>query len=284
MNAGRRLLLAGLALLPFLAHAETPVVAVVTAGDEASFATRAAALKKALPGVKLQFHYGTDKIARLVAEAPAVIVSASDLTTRPLRQATATIPIVMAGSEDPVADRFVKSLEQPGGNVTGIASGRRDDMLEAVRHLAAAMPKGGAIGGLLDQRNINYRPMRARLHAAAQEAKRPFVFLDASVPEDIDKAFASLAKEQVKGLVVMQDALYLDERARLVKLANKSGIPVMFRDVSFVRAGARMAYGGDSDADMARAAAYVKKILAGAHPADLPVEPPPPSRLEKRAK
>jgi len=284
MNAGRRRVLAGLALLPFAARADSPFVAVVTAGDEASFASRAAALRKALPGVKLVFHYGPLEAARVVESAPAVIVSASDRTTRPLRQATATIPIVMASSEDPVADRFVRSLAAPGGNVTGVQSGRRDEVMTAIKHLVGAMPAGGAIGALLDQQNIDYRPLRARVHAAAQEAKRPFVFLDASVPADIDTAFASLAREQVKGLVVTSDALYLDERARLVRLAAKAPVPVMFCDVSFVRAGARMAYGGDSDRDMTRAAAYVKKILAGAHPADLPVEPPPAFRLEKRGK
>jgi putative ABC transport system substrate-binding protein len=284
MNPGRRRLLAGLALLPLAARAAPPFVAVVTAGDEASFASRAAALKKALPGVKLAFHYGAVDAARIVASAPAVIVSASDRTTRPLRQATATIPIVMASAEDPVADRLVRSLEKPEGNVTGVQSGRRDEVITAIKHLVAAMPPTGAIGALLDQNNIDYRPLRARVHAAAQDAKRPFVFLDASVPAEIDTAFAALAREQVKGLVVTGDALYVDERARLVRLAAKAPIPVMFCDASFVRAGARMAYGGDSDADMTRAAAYVKKILAGAHPADLPVEPPPPFRLEKRGK
>lgn len=281
----RRSFIFTLASIPFFVRAESSRVAVLASSTAAAFRSRADALKKALPGVVLDFHYADGKLETLpelarqvAAAAPAVIVSSSALTTRPLRQATATIPIVMAAGDDPVADRFVASLQAPGGNVTGIASGRRDEIIEAVHRLAAAVPAGGAIGALLDQFNVDYRRIRSRLHFAGLQEKRTIVYLDASTPADIDRAFASLAAQKVAGLVVMNDPLYLDERERLVKLAKRAGIPVMFSDRSFVRAGARLAYGGDSDADMARAAAYVRKILDGAHPADLPIEPPPPFR------
>ena len=292
MRPARRRLLLALAASPWLARAAEPKprVAVLASSTAAGFRTRAEVLRKSLgSGVILEFHYADGKRERLeelakkiVAAAPAVVVASSSLTTRPLRQATATIPIVMASADDPVADRFVKDPAHPGGNITGLTTGRRDEIITAVSHLSAAMPAGAVLGALLDQANVEYRPLRSRLHFAAQQEKRELVYLDASTPKDIDAAFASLGAQKVGGLVVMSDPLYLDERDRLVRLARKARIPVMFCDRAFITAGARLAYGGDSDEDMVRAAIFVRKILDGAHPADLPLEPPAEFRLVKK--
>src|SRR4051812_2844707 len=118
----RRELLGLLAVLPFVVRADSPRVAVMATSTAKAFESRARSLRRSLPGVALEFHYADghydklDDLARkIVATDPAVIVSSSALTTRPLRQATATIPIVMASGDDPVADRFVKTLAQPGG-------------------------------------------------------------------------------------------------------------------------------------------------------------------------
>ena len=280
MKATRRQVLALLAAAPWLARAAGAKahVAVMASSDEAAFRSRAAALKRALPGVDLAFHHADGRMDRLaevarevVASSPAVIVASSALATRPLRQATTTIPIVMANADEPVADRFVASAEHPGGNVTGLFTGRRDDLVEAARILGQVVPGTSALALLANQFNINYRPARARLNYAGQQAKRPVEFLDASTAADIDRVFDGLAAHKVAGVVVMADPMYLDERDRLVKAAARVKVPAMYSDLAFVRAAGLMAYGGDSDADMARAAVFVKKILAGAKAGDLPL-------------
>lgn len=281
MTWTRRKTIATLAAAPWIVRAADGKarVAVMASSDEAGFRTRADALRRALPGVALDFHYADGRMDRLaevarevVASSPAVIVSSSALTTRPLRQATATVPIVMANADEPVADRFVASAEKPGGNVTGLFSGRRDDLVEATRILSAVVPGMTPLGGLSNQFNVNYRPSRSRLNFGAQQAKRPVEFLDASTAAEIDRVFDGLAAQHIAGVVVMADPLYLDERERLVKAAARAKIPAIYADRAFVRAGGLMAYGGDSDADMARVAVFVKKILAGARPADLALE------------
>ena len=281
MSWTRRQALAALAAAPWIARAAEPSahVAVLASSGEAGFRSRAAALRRALPGVPLDIHYAEGRMDRfanvareVVAGNPAVIVASSALTTRPLRQATSTIPIVMANADEPVADRFVASAEHPGGNVTGLFTGRRDDLVEATRLLAALAPGDAPIAGLANQFNINYRPARARFNYAAQQAKRPLEFLDASTADDIDRVFDGLAARPIAGVVVMADPMYLDERERLVRAAARAKIPVMYPDRAFVRAGGLIAYGGDSDADMARVAVFVKKLLAGAKAADLPLE------------
>ena len=280
MRWKRRQALAALAATPWIVRAaQPPRVAVMASSGEAAFGSRAAALRRALPGVRLEFHYADGRMDRLadvaravVATKPAAIVASSALATRALRQATSEIPIVMANADEPVADRFVASAERPGGNVTGLFTGRRDDLVEAARMLAAVVPGEAPLALLANQFNINYRPARARLNYAAQQAKRPVEFLDASTAADIDRAFEGLAGHRVAGVVVMDDPLYLDERERLVRAAAHAKVPAIYADRAFVRAGGLMAYGGDSDADMARTAAFVKKILAGAKPAHLPLE------------
>lgn len=289
MSPGRRRLLAALAAAPLLARgapASASRVAVMAAGTEAAFRSREQALRHALRGVELDFHYADGRTQRLaevaqeiVAAAPAAIVSASSLTTRALRAATRTVPIVMASADEPIADRFVGDAAHPNGNVTGLFTGRRDDLVQAGRYLAAMVPAGKTLGGLANQFNVNYRPARARLNFVGQEEKRGIEFLDASTPAEIDRVFDGARARGIGGVLVMDDPMYLDERERLVLAAARARLPVMFADRAFVRAGGLMAYGGDSDADMARVAVFVRKLLGGAKVADLPLEKAAAGRL-----
>ena len=289
MSWSRRRFVAALAVAPCLVRAAGPGrVAVFATSGEAAFRSRAEALRKAMAGsgATLEFHYAEGHADRLpamakaiVASAPAVVVASSAVTARALKEATASVPIVMANADEPVADRLVRSVEQPGGNITGLFTGRRDDLIKAAHYLAAVVPKDRALAGLCNQVNVNYRPARARLHYAGQQDKRTMEFLDASTPAEIDRAFAELAKQRIGGVAVMADPFYLDEREHLVRAAARAKVPVIFSDVTFVRAGGLMAFGGDSDADMARAAGFVRRILEGAHPADLALEVAPPFTL-----
>ena len=265
-------------------------VALLCLGSEAQFKARLDALRKALPGVVMEPRYaegGLSRLATLAREiassAPAAIVSDSVLATRALYEATATIPVVMARCEDPVGNRLVKSLDHPGGNVTGVVTGNLENALTAAQTLAAMMPAGQALGVLLNQNNAAYRPTRSRIHYVAQKQKRAPIYLDASGAGEVAHAFASLGTEKVGGVVVMDDPVFLDNALSIVKSANAAKVPVVYPDRVFVEAGGLMALGGDANAAMAKAAAYVQRILAGTHPSELAVETLPATWSVNRA-
>lgn len=283
--------LAALAAAPSLrAESARARVAVLASGTEAQFASRFAALQKALPA-QWSLHAAGGDPARLaplareiVASAPQAIVADSMVGARQLFEATPMIPIVMARSENPVAARLVRSLEHPGGNVTGVLTGRPDEMIKAAGHLGKLLPAGAPIAILLNPSNQTYRAVRARVNFAAQQQKRPQVFLDAAVPGEIERAFEQLRAEKGAGLMVMDDALFLDEAARIVKLAAQSKRPAIFPDRLFVMEGASTAYGPDALEAMALAAGQVRKLLAGARPAELAMVEVPPYRVWRRSR
>jgi putative ABC transport system substrate-binding protein len=265
-------------------------VSILAFGTAGQFAARLEALKQSLPGVELDPRYAAHDpaalatLAQAIAKAePAAIVADSILATRALFQATATIPVIMARSEDPVANRVVKTLDQPAGNVTGVVSGSVEWLLESTEVLQAMMPAKAPIGVLLDQNHAAYRPARSRVHYVATQHHREPVYLDADRPRDLERAFAQLKAEKVGGLIVMDGPMFLDEAARIVKLAKAAKVPVIYPDRAYVTAGGAMAHGGDSIAAMARAGAIVKRVLEGAHPANIAVESLPAAWYVNRA-
>lgn len=223
---------------------------------------------------------GLEAVAQqAVAAKPDVLVAANTIVARALLQATASIPIVAASTEDPVASRLVRALDHPGGNLTGLVTSRPDETLRATQLLARLLPRGAVVGALLNQNNATYRLVRSRVHYVAQQEGLTPVYLDANGPAELARIFAGLGRERVAGLVVMDDAAFLDERERIVKLANASRRPAIYPDRAYVAVGGLMSYGGDAAAAMARTAAIVKRILDGTHPADIPFEPAPPFTL-----
>lgn len=289
----RRAFLATLALpaLAAAARAATPATAtnrnvfVLVGGTAEQFAARRRILERALGGpVTVVAADGDtpkllDLAKEIVSRSPAVAIADSMTAGRALFEASAGVPIVLARAENPVAARLVKSVEAPGSNVTGVVTGRPDEMLKAAEHLGKLLPPGAALAVVANQNNQAYRAIRARVNHAAKEQKRPQLLLDANRPAEIDAAFAELARNKGAGLLVMDDAMYLDEAKRFVALAAKLRRPVMFPDRAFVRAGGLAAYGPDNDAVLAMVAGIVRKVLDGRPPAELPMEAPPPFAL-----
>lgn len=208
----------------------------------------------------------------LVKGKPDVILSESALTTLPLRNASSAIPIVMAACDDPLASRFVRALDKPGTNVTGVAIGVREELPVPVELLSLILPKGATFAGVFNPASSFYRKARAGLHYGAVQRGLSITYHDAVDAPGIDAAFAAARKEGVAALVVMADPLFIAQRARLVKLANAWGRPVMFPERSFVEAGGVMSHGPRLAHAFALAASHVDRILKGARPAELPIE------------
>jgi putative tryptophan/tyrosine transport system substrate-binding protein len=229
--------------------------------------------------VDIVYRHADGDLARLPALAdelirlkPDVVVAANTQATIAARQATATIPIVAANLSDPVGLALVASHARPGGNVTGILASL-DTLPEKQLALAAEVVRGMVKVGMLV--NASFQPhvtMRRGAENAAAALAIKLVPVVVRLPDDLDAAFQSLARERVGGLFVLQDPMFLAERQRIATLAIAARLPTMFGLREHVESGGLMSYGIDLRANFRRAADFVDKILKGGKPADLPVE------------
>jgi putative ABC transport system substrate-binding protein len=216
-----------------------------------------------------------DVAVELVRTAPEVIVTGSNAAAQAAKQATPTIPIVMAGSGDPVGAGIIASLAHPGGNVTGLSSSVSYEITgKWLELLKTAIPDATRFAILLNPGN----PTHGLVLQAAQQAARTLLLellpVEAGAASAIGGAFATMMGERSDALIVPADALFLSERSRIVELAAGHRLPTIHQFRESVAIGGLMSYGADLRDINRRAAGSVDKILKGVKPADLPVEQP----------
>ena len=203
-----------------------------------------------------------------------VIVTAGPSATRPAKEATVTIPIVMAHDNDPVGNGFVASLARPGGNITGLSTLAPEingKQLELLKEIVPRLSRVAVLGTSTDPGNA--QALR-ETELAAGAFRVQLQYLDVLDPKDIETAFRAASKGRADAVLVLASPVSISHRTQLADLAVKSRLPVIYHRRAFVEAGGLMSY-GVSIADLdRRAATYVDKILKGAKPADLPVEQP----------
>jgi len=215
--------------------------------------------------------------AELVALNVDVIVAPGTLAALAAKRATATIPIVIPTIGDPVADGLVKSLAQPGGNVTGLSNLTNDLIGKCMQLLKEGVPVATRVAVLTHPGSATAKTDKdfaTRAQAAGRSLGFVVQLIDAGRPVDLDRAFAEMSRWRANALVVMPYATLLQERARIVALAAKQRLPAVYAYRENVVAGGLMSYGADLADQFRRSAAYVDRILKGAKPADLPVEQP----------
>jgi ABC-type uncharacterized transport system substrate-binding protein len=215
--------------------------------------------------------------AELVALNVDVIVSPGTLASLAAKRATATIPIVVPTIGDPVADGLVKSLAQPGGNVTGLSNLTNDLIGKCMQLLKEVVPVATRVAVLTHPGSATAKTDKdfaTRAQAAGRSLGFVVQLIDAGRPVDLDRAFAEMSRWRANAFVVMPYATLLQERARIVALAAKQRLPAVYAYRENVVAGGLMSYGADLADQFRRSAAYVDRILKGAKPADLPVEQP----------
>ena len=212
--------------------------------------------------------------AELVRLAPEVIVTGTNAGVQAAKEATSTIPIVMWGSGDPVGTGFVASLARPGGNVTGLSTSSPEMVGKWLQLLKTAIPGVERIAYLV---NPGTRGPGTYLQVAQQGARTlriELLVVEARTPDEIDGAFAAMAREHAEAMIVPSIAPFASERSRIVELAASHKLPAIYQTRAFAAIGGLMSYGPDPNDSFRRAATYVDKILKGARPADLPVEQP----------
>jgi putative ABC transport system substrate-binding protein len=213
--------------------------------------------------------------AELVRLPVEVLVAGGADAIRAAQQATRTIPIVMAGTGDPVAAGFVASLAQPGGNITGSSDLSLELPGKRLEILKEAVPQSAHIAVLADPAAPYHAAKMESLTVAARALGVHLHAVEMRQTEELDRAFAAMSHEGADALLVMESGpRLLGLRGRTVDLAAHYRLPAMYERHEMVAAGGLMAYGASIPENYRRAATYVDKILNGAKPADLPVEQP----------
>jgi putative ABC transport system substrate-binding protein len=270
--------------------AKIPRVVYLSVGTASSMAPRIDSFRRGLRDlgyvegknvvVESRFSDGkADRLSALVTEILQlkvdVIVSAGPSVTRPVKEATSTIPVVMTQDSDPVGNGFVSSLAHPGGNVTGLSavdtdlSGKRLDLLQEI------MPRMSRVAVFGTSTNPGNKQSLGEIERGAKAVGMKLQYFDVLSSNDIEKAFRAASKARAEAVIYnVLGPIDSANRPEVTTLATKNRLPVIYELPGCVLAGGLMSYGVNlADLDR-RAAIYVDKILKGVKPADLPVEQP----------
>jgi putative ABC transport system substrate-binding protein len=190
------------------------------------------------------------------------------------KNATGTIPVVMAAIGDPLETGIVASLARPGGNITGLSALVTDLQAKRLELLKELVPGAARIAALLNMSNPFNPPQWKETEMAAGSLGVQPQLLDVRKPEDVEPAFDAAITQRAEALVVGIEALIQANRQLIVDLAAKHRLPAIYASREFVDAGGLIAYGVSYPHLYYRAASFVHKIFTGTKPADLPVEQP----------
>ena len=238
-------------------------------------------LKKHLQNFVFEFrgHRDAERMPGLARELVQlgvdVIVANGTVAAQAARSVTQSVPIVFLISGDPVGSGLVTSLARPGGNVTGPSAMSSDFATKRLELFKQAIPRLNRVGVL----STSYDGAAALaswngIEAAASQAGLQVQRITARGPADFESAFATVTKEKIDGLLIINDPRFVAARNRLAELALRNRVPTMFEEWRFVEAGGLIAYGPSYPEIFRSAARYVDRVLKGAKPADLPVEQP----------
>jgi putative tryptophan/tyrosine transport system substrate-binding protein len=260
-----------------------------------TFASRTAAFRQGLrdlgyvegQNIVIESRYAegsADRLASLAAELVDlkvdVFVIEGNAGIAAGKNATNTIPIVMAPSGDPIGAGFVASLARPGGNLTGLSLLLTGLARKRLELLTEAVPKVRRVAVLWSPSRSGTGGTRAsdlafeETRTAAQALRVQLQSLEVKGANDLDRAFLAMRTEHAGALLVVSNSLLFAHRQRLADLAVKYRIPAMFEFREYAEAGGLLTYGASLDDLSRRAAIYVDKILKGAKPGDLPIEQP----------
>src|SRR6516162_4686721 len=212
-----------------------------------------------------------DELVRLRV---SVIVTEGTTSTHYAKEATSTIPIVMAQDPDPVGTGFVASLARPGGNITGLSNLRTDlggKRLEILKDTVPGLARVAVVGTSTTPGNAQ---SLVDVERAAGILALRLQVLEISGPQDIETAFQAATDGRAHAILVLASPHLLSNRARVAEVAAKSRIPTIYYASDYVKDGGLMSYGVNTTDLFRRAANYVDEIIKGAKAGDLPIEQP----------
>jgi putative tryptophan/tyrosine transport system substrate-binding protein len=214
-------------------------------------------------------------VTELVQTKVDVLIGGTLVAIRAAKQATNTIPIVMALSVDPVATGLVDSLARPGGNITGLTNLARDLSGKRLELFKEVVPGISRVGMLRDADDPSAALGFKEYETVARALKVQLQSLEVRGPNpDLEGAFQAAAKGHASALIAIRGFLFNRYPKQIADLAIKNRLPLMFERNEYVEAGGLMSYATNDVDQWRRAAVYVDKILKGTKPADMPVEQP----------
>jgi putative tryptophan/tyrosine transport system substrate-binding protein len=212
-------------------------------------------------------------VKELIGSGVTVLVTAGTPATLAAKRASATIPIVMVGVDDPVSLGVVESLGQPGGNATGLSLTSSEvitERLELLRELVPGLHRLAVI--VRDDPGLEQKLQDIR--SDAQRRGIEALMLEATTAKALGLAFTRLRADRCQAIYVVSGPLGPVKRARIIALAAESRLPAMYSFRIFPVEGGLMSFAADYGDLFRRAAGFVDRILKGANPAAMPVEPP----------
>jgi putative tryptophan/tyrosine transport system substrate-binding protein len=263
---------------------------LMAAADDSEGQARVTALKQGLQelgwtdgrNIQIETRFGAADAGRirahaaeLVALAPEVIVAHTTPVIRALRQATSSIPIVIATVNDPVEQGFVSSLAHPGGNITGfmfIDFQMVGKWLEMLKEAAPSVTRAALM--FSPDTSPHYYVYLRSFEAMPRSVAVEVTAAPVRDTAEVEEAIAKLGREPGGGLIVPGDAFTLVHHQLLIRLAQQHRVPAVYFNRASVAQGGLLSYGPDPYDNFRRSASYVDRILKGAKPADLPVQQP----------
>ena len=285
------ILVAGVAGWPLPARAQQPSIPVIgflrstaAAGSEHLVKAFRQGLGEAgfVEGqnIAIEYRWADDQFDRvpglaadLVRRQVAAIVG-NAAVAQVAKAATTTIPIVFVAGVDPVKTGLVPSLNQPGGNVTGVVFDAIELTAKRLGLLNELLPNVTVVGVLLDPTLLDFKSELKDVEVAGRSAGRQMIILKATNEHEINEAFGSIVQAKAGAILVGAGPIFLGKRREIIALATQNKLPASYVTRQYPEAGGLMSYGPSQTDAYRRAGIYVGKILNGAKPADLPVELP----------
>jgi putative ABC transport system substrate-binding protein len=212
--------------------------------------------------------------AELVQEKVDVIMALGPPGAIAAQKATTSIPIVIVVSVDPVGAGLVKSLAQPGGNITGLANLAGDLSPKHLELLLRIVPKLSRVAVLLNPANPGHTTVFVNVQGAAHKAGIQVLPVEAQTPREIESAFSIIDRERAGAVIVALDPLFIQQVPQIAVLTTRHRLPSIFANREYAEAGGLMSYGQSQVDIYRRAADYVDRLFRGAKPAHMPVDQP----------
>jgi putative ABC transport system substrate-binding protein len=227
-----------------------------------------------LPALAADLVHARVSLIAAVSGVPAVLAA---------KAASATVPIVFIMPTDPVRLGLVGSLNRPGGNLTGLAALNAPVLTKQIELMAELLPNTAPIAAIIDPA-VEAADLESSAQTAAQTLGRNVIVIHAASDNDFEAAVALARQKQVAGLVFTAQPLFVSRHQQLAAIVARYAIPAVYAPADLAASGGLMSYGASVFEMFRRAGNYAGKILAGAKPADFPVELPTKFQLKLNLK
>jgi putative tryptophan/tyrosine transport system substrate-binding protein len=264
-----------------------PVVGFLDAGSAAERVQQVAAVRKGLAeggyqdghNVALEFRWAEGQYSRfgelaadLVRRQVSVIVTpGSGTAALAAKAATTTIPIVFGATGDPVKEGLVTSLNQPGGNATGVNFFVAELIAKRMQLLREVVPRARRVALLVNPTDAENYQSTVREAESAAGGQQITVVHEVATGREIEAAFANMVREKTDALFVAPGSFFNTRRVQLVVLAARNALPAIYSTRVYPEAGGLISYGTDVLDAFRQVGVYAARILNGTKPADLPV-------------